>query len=157
VEHVPHPYEDLYLARAERILSAAAGAPARAASMHEEEYRVVRPEGVIRVRIDRVDRHGDAPPVAVRYRSGRARDEHRRDYRTALYRAALHAEHGAGDVHQQYLGANMIDASQARSATLEARLRECDAALAGIARAEFAPRPGEQCRSCPFWLICPAG
>ncbi|HWE62772.1 MAG TPA: PD-(D/E)XK nuclease family protein, partial [Chloroflexota bacterium] len=160
-EHDAHPYEALYLERARRIVSTAHQAlrdrsPA-VASAHDAEYQVTRPGGVIQVRIDRVDQPADGVPVAVRYRSGRASGDHRRDHRAALYSAALHGAHGAGSVQQEYLSLGTADQAQARASTLEARLRECDEALAGIAGGEFPARPGDHCPSCPFWLICPAG
>lgn len=157
-DHVPHPYEGLYLERARRMVSTAqhAATTTSGASSHDVEYAVVRPAGVVRVRVDRVDQPPDGPPVAVRYRSGRPAGDHRRDHRTALYQAALQAAHGAGSVHQEYLSTGVADQAQARASTMESRLRECDGALAGIARGEFPTRTGDHCPTCPFWLICPA-
>ena len=111
----------------------------------------------MRLRIDRVDQREGSEPVAMRYRSGRPSAEHRRDHRAALYQAALQEAHGGGSVRQTYIAAGTVDAGQPRPSTLAARLRDCDEALEGIAARRFPARPGEQCPSCPFWLICPEG
>ena len=159
-DHEAHPYESLYLARARKAVGAmASGTPAsaNAAASYEAEYRISRPAGTVRLRIDRVEGREGAAPVATRYRSGRPSAEHRRDHRAALYQAALQEAHGGGSVRQAYLAAGMVDAGQPRPSTLAARLRDCDEALEGIAARRFPAHPGEQCPSCPFWLICPEG
>ena len=159
-DHQAHPYEALYLARAQRVIDAmAAGTTIApdAASSHDADYRVSRPAGTVRLRIDRVDQREGSEPVAMRYRSGRPSAEHRRDHRAALYQAALQEAHGGGSVRQAYLAAGTVDTGQPRPSTLAARLRDCDEALEGIAARRFPAHPGEQCPSCPFWLICPEG
>ena len=158
--HQAHPYESLYLARAQRVIDAMdTGTPVapHVASSHDADYRVSRPAGTVRLRIDRVDQREGSEPMAIRYRSGRPSAEHRRDHRAALYQAALQEAHGGGSVRQAYLAAGMVDAGQPRPSTLAARLRDCDEALEGIAAGRFPARPGDQCPSCPFWLICPEG
>ena len=159
-DHQAHPYEALYLARAQRVIDAmAAGTTIApdAASSHDADYRVSRPAGTVRLRIDRVDKRQGSEPVAMRYRSGRPSAEHRRDHGAALYQAALQEAHGGGSVRQAYIAAGTVDAGQPRPSTLAARLRDCDEALEGIAARRFPARPGDQCPSCPFWLICPEG
>ena len=159
-DHQAHPYESLYLVRARQAVGTmATGTPITpdAASSHDADYRVSRPAGTVRLRIDRVDKREGSDPVAMRYRSGRPSAEHRRDHRAALYQAALQEAHGGGSVRQAYIAAGTVDAGQPRPSTLAARLRDCDEALEGIAARRFPARPGEQCPSCPFWLICPEG
>ena len=101
----------------------------------------------MRVRVDRLDHAQDGTPVAVRYRSGRPDDGHRRDHRSALYQAALHAEHGSGQVRQEYLLSSAIDDTPVRGSTVASRLAECDEALAGIARGDFPPRRAANARN----------
>lgn len=156
--HEPHPYERLYLERARRAVTGIARAtPAAGGSEHQVEREIARPRGAIRVHIDRLDRGDDGTPVAIRYRTGRPSDDHRREHRTALYRVALSDAETPVRVRQEYLLAGEADEQQARPATLAQRLEECDAALDAIQRGDFAPRRTNACPLCPFWLICPTG
>jgi hypothetical protein len=154
--HHGHPYEDLYYDRALAIVQAAAETKPEG-SDYGVTHAVTLPSGTVRVEIDRVDRRDDGTHAAVRFRSGRPSDEHHRETRAALYQAALDAEYGGGSVEQAYLLTGTVVAGHARASTLQARLDESDAALAGIAAGRFPVNKGDHCPDCPFWLICPTG
>jgi hypothetical protein len=160
--HAGHPYEGLFYDRAVEVAQAAArprapgrGRPAR--SDYSITHAVTLPSGTVRVEIDRVDHRDGSTPVAVRLRSGRPSNEHRRETRVALYQAALDSVYGGGKVEQEYLLTGTVDDGSARRSTLQARLDECDTALAGIAAGKFPVNKGDHCPDCPFWLICPTG
>jgi DNA helicase II / ATP-dependent DNA helicase PcrA len=160
--HDRHPHEDLFYQRARRAVLGYTGRleehnrPA-GESQDGLSLAVDLEHGTVVVRIDRVDLPQGGEPVAIRYRSGRQADDHRRDVRAALYQAALHAAYGSGVVHQEYLLSGATDSGRARPDTMRRRLDDCDAALAGIAAEKFAPSRGEHCAECPFWLVCPNG
>jgi superfamily I DNA/RNA helicase len=161
VPHAGHPHEGLYYERAvEAVLAVVRPtAPTRskpARSDYGVTHTVTLPSGTVRVEIDRVD-HRDDSAAAVRFRSGRPSDEHRRDTGAALYRAVLDSVYGGGSVEQEYLLTGTVDEGSARRSTFQARLDECDKALAGIAAGRFPANKGDHCPDCPFWLICPAG
>jgi hypothetical protein len=159
--HEPLPHEALYVARARRAISAAvrrqAAQPATRATYTEYDlaYRLERPGGSIRLRLDRIDHVPDTPPVATIYRTGKQNEDHRRDLRTVLAHAALHTRHGSGTVRQEYVLTGVTDEKIGRPRTLTERLAEADAALQSIAEGRFEPRPSRSCPSCPFWLLCP--
>ena len=160
--HAGHPHEGLYYDRAVEVVVAAArprtptrSRPAR--SDYSVTHAVTLPSGTVRVEIDRVDHREGSEPVAVRFRSGRPSDEHRREPRVALYLAVLDSVYGGGTVDQEYLLTGAVDEASARRSTLRARLDDCDRALAGIAAGRFPVNKGDHCPDCPFWLICPTG
>jgi hypothetical protein len=143
----------LYYERAVEVVLAAVRPSAAARSKPaRSDYSVTHAltlrSGTVRVEIDRVDHRAGSAPAAVRFRSGRPSDEHRRDTRAALYRAVLDSVYGGGTVEQEYLLTGTVD---------QARLDECDRALVGIAAGRFPLNKGDHCPDCPFWLICPTG
>jgi DNA helicase-2/ATP-dependent DNA helicase PcrA len=158
--HEPLPHESLYVTRAKRAIIGAARRQAERVATgethteHDLTFRLDRPSGTIRLRLDRIDRTPDAPPVATIYRTGKQSDDHRRDLRTAVAHAALQTIHSGGTVRQEYVLTGATDDKIGRTKTLADRLAEADLALQGIAAGHFAPKPTRACPSCPFWLLC---
>lgn len=115
-----------------------------------------RPAGAVAVRVDR-EEPGDAGPRWVRLRAGRPRDDDHLSMQVMLYALAYRQEHGApGEIALHYSSTGERRAATPAPDLLESRATQIDRLLEGIRDGEWSPRPGRQCATCPFNLLCPA-
>lgn len=162
----PHPHTEVYRRHGQRMVEqawhelrerAAHGAPT---VRFDESMTVAIGDQPVQLTIDRLE-EGSAPGVGrsvtrlIRERLTTGSD--RPDVRAMLYTlAAEQSGERPTEVYQRDMSTGErvpIRLSTRQRASLRA---EADAALEGIARGDFTPRPSAHyCQMCPFLMICP--
>jgi ATP-dependent exoDNAse (exonuclease V) beta subunit len=162
-EAIADPYQhDLYekqgIAQLKEFLSAANGTPTEV--LHTEERFSVKigPTNLVG-RIDRMDQGPDGTVIITDYKTGRPKSQEDADdsLQLSLYALAARAEWGYRAAHlifHNLEGNSTICTQRSEMQLEEAKLTVADIATK-IAAGEFAPKPGIQCGSCAYRLLCP--
>ena len=162
IAHGPngHVHEEYYMAQAEemirRVWNELKSEPPQA--MWHKEVMVELDDCQVLVRFDHSEIH-DSGIQLIRYRTGRARDDHRKEARLALYREAARqqAKEASATIELRYLsdGSRVTVADQDRHE--RNRLAKLNDAAQRIAQREFSATPSEPslCAGCRYKLICP--
>jgi len=162
-EIIADPYQhDLYekqgIAQLKEFLSAASDTPTEV--LHTEERFSVKigPTNLVG-RIDRMDRAPDGNVIITDYKTGRPKSQEDADdsLQLSLYALAAQEKWGyraARLIFHNLEGNSTITTQRNEVQLKEAKLKVVDIA-AKIAAGEFAPKPGIQCASCAYRLLCP--
>ncbi|MPZ13594.1 MAG: AAA family ATPase [Chloroflexi bacterium] len=154
-----HPYEAVYRRSAEAMVLRAAGRsiPSRRPAARPR-WQVRLPHGRVRFTPDHIERLDDGTEVVERQRTGRpTKSELERDI-YALYVVAAReaAPRVPRRVQIRYLSTDHVEPVELSERTIRTRLGRYDAAMAGILRKEFGPRPNDRvCPRCSHYFICP--
>lgn len=160
-EHGPrdHPYEALYRRSAEAMVLRAAGRPIRARGpAARPDWEVRLPHGRVRFNPDHVEALEDGSEIVERLRTGRPTRSELDKEIYALYMVAARETppHVPRRVQVRYLSTDQVEPVELKPKTIETRLARYDAAILGILREDFAPRPNDRvCPRCPHYFICP--
>jgi DNA helicase-2/ATP-dependent DNA helicase PcrA len=127
-------------------------ADATVANAVNQELIVQRPSGAVALRVDRVEQT-PAGSRLVQLKSGRRGKEDHLSTRIMLYPLAAAANSGEIAIH--YTATNETLKAAPKGDVLERHTARIDALLAGISGGHWEPKPGPQCDTCPFNLICP--
>ena len=162
-EAIADPYQhDLYerqgITQLKEFLSAATGTPTEV--LHTEERFSVKigPTNLVG-RIDRMDRAPDGSVIIIDYKTGRPKSQEDADDSLQLSLYALAAQekwgyHAARLIFHNLDGNTAISTERSEIEIEAARLKVGEIATK-IAAGEFAPKPGIQCGSCAYRLLCP--
>lgn len=120
-----------------------------------QRFVVERPAGPVLVRVDRVEGTAGGGVRYVQYKSGRPGTKDHLSTRIMLYTLAAQTHHPGATVAIHYTATNETRMIMHRTSTLENHTTEIDDVLCGITAGSWEPKPGEQCDTCPFNLICP--
>ncbi len=111
-------------------------------------------------RVDRIDRTGPDTVAIVDYKTGKPRSQEDADESLQLSLYALAARDAFGEHADRLifhnLENNMEVCTTRTDGELEAAKLRVQKAAEGIARGEFAAKPGYQCSYCPYRNLCPA-
>jgi len=111
-------------------------------------------------RVDRIDRTGADTVAIVDYKTGKPRSQEDADESLQLSLYALAARDAFGKRADRLifhnLENNMAVHTTRSDGELEAAKLRVQKAAEGIARGEFAAKPGYQCSYCPYRNLCPA-
>jgi DNA helicase II / ATP-dependent DNA helicase PcrA len=122
----------------------------------DQEMLVQRPAGTVRLRVDLVER-GQNGLRWVRMRTGRVNDDDHLKLPIMLYALAYQQTHGAtGQIALRYTAMGTERIATPKPKVLENHTGKIDKLLADIQAEHWEPRPGHQCATCPFNLLCPA-
>lgn len=120
-----------------------------------QRHFVERPGGAVAVTVDHTE-HTTTGPRWVWMRSGRERDDDHRKLRMTLYALAAQQAHTAPvAITLHYTTTGTQRSANIHPDKLEQKTGKLDELLTGIAGGRWEPTPGEQCKGCPFQLICP--
>jgi len=154
----------LYLEQGEEqlreFLAGASAAPTPEV-LHTEQWFDV-PIGSSRVagRIDRMDRAPDGSVRIIDYKTGKARTQEDADdsLQLSIYAIAAQEKWGypVGELVFHNLEGNVAVLTRRAEFQLEEARDRIGKVAAGIAAANFGPKPGYQCRFCAFRELCPA-
>jgi len=158
---IGHPYEAIYRASAEHILTQAVHILRRPAP-HEELAPWVIPldNGEVQCEPDHIERDDDGTVVVQRLRTGKLSSSEKEKDIYALYQlgAARAYEHVPHRLEIKFLSTDETDEVDLSAKQLKNRRETYQEAIAGIRAGLFPPKPNErECPRCPFYFICPAG
>jgi DNA helicase-2/ATP-dependent DNA helicase PcrA len=151
---------DLYERQGIAQLQAFLADPARPEVLHtEERFSVKIGETNLVGRIDRIDRGPDGTVIITDYKTGAPKSQVDADESLQLSLYALAAREKWGYraeflVFHNLEGNTAISTNRSDAQLAEAKLTVADIAMK-IAAGEFAPKPGFQCNSCTYRLLCP--
>ncbi len=114
-----------------------------------------RPAAPIELTVDRVD-DGPNGPRWVRMRSGREKDDDRRETRLMLYAQAYEDAYGASpEMAIHYTRSGRVVQVRPTDDMRKRHLDKVDGWLRDMLAGAWEPNPGSHCATCPFNLICP--
>jgi ATP-dependent exoDNAse (exonuclease V) beta subunit len=151
---------DLYERQGIAHLRAFLATPARPEVLHtEERFSVKIGETTLVGRIDRIDRGPDDTVIITDYKTGAPKSQKDADESLQLSLYALAAREKWGYraerlVFHNLEGNTAIITTRTDSQLHEAKLTVEDITMK-IAAGEFQPKPGFQCNSCAYRLLCP--
>ena len=123
----------------------------------DRTFVLQRPTGAIAVHVDRIEQ-APTGPRWIRVKSGRAGTDDHLDTRIMLYTLAYNQAYGSPGhpaIALHYTATGDTRSASPRPDVLERHTEKIDALLAGIVAGRWQPKPGQQCATCPFNLICP--
>lgn len=120
------------------------------------ESMTVELDGIkIRVRPDAVFEDPiDGTRILARYKTGKPNDDHR-EGRLSVYRRAAQDAGIEHRVEVHYLSSGEKTVAEHKPQYEPARLAKYRDAAVRIQRGEFSEKPGEQCKTCGYFAICP--
>jgi hypothetical protein len=109
----------------------------------------------LRVPVDVAERGADGRPHFAQIYPGRPRSEDARTARLAVLGQALPPDAAPITLLYPATGAQVQVVPPRRAGT---QLRRVEAAVAGLQARQYpaTPEDPDQCRTCPFWPICPS-
>lgn len=158
-----HPYESLYRAAAEALVTTAVEGAARRRGRQTQsrpEWAVALPNGTVIVapdEVDLADEHGRPAVVVRRVKTGRPSSSEGDAPLYALYHEAATRAHGSvARVEIAYLTTGTTEPVELTGRTLKSRVEKYNEAMAAIRRCEFPAKPSDHaCPRCPQYFICP--
>lgn len=158
-----HPYEPLYRAAAEALVSTAVEETSRRrgrGTQSRPEWTVSLSNGTVTMapdEVDLTDEQGRPAVVVRRVRTGRpSKSEAEKPLYALLHAAAAHAHGDVARVEISYLATATTELVSLTDKTLESRVGKYDEAMAAIKRGEFPAKPDEhECPRCAQYFICP--
>src|SRR5208337_4088237 len=126
----------------------------------ERKFELLVGSAKLTGRVDRIDRTGADTVAIVDYKTGKPRSQEDADESLQLSLYALAARDAFGKRADRLIFHNLennVAVCTTRSdGELEAAKLRVQKASDGIARGEFAAKPGYQCSYCPYRNLCPA-
>jgi RecB family exonuclease len=128
--------------------------------LHTEEHFEVKIGATKLVgRIDRIDRASNGAVIITDYKTGKPKSQEDADESLQLSLYALAAQEKWGYNTERLIfhnleGNTLIATLRSEMQLQEARLKVAEIA-AKIAAGEFQPKPGFQCNSCAYRMLCP--
>jgi superfamily I DNA/RNA helicase/CRISPR/Cas system-associated exonuclease Cas4 (RecB family) len=154
------PHEPMYRRVADSLIERAGARRRTGVRVPSPTWRVQLAHGVVILEPDDLEDEPDGSIVAERVRTGRpTKDDLKGDLDDiyALYVAAARQAASGSRVQVRFLSADAVLPVSLKEKALTTRLGHYDAAIVGIARAEFGPDPKEhRCPRCAYYFICPA-
>jgi ATP-dependent DNA helicase UvrD/PcrA len=151
---------DLYERQGIAQLQEFLAGPNESEVLHTEEHFDVKigPTKLVG-RIDRIDRASDGAVIITDYKTGKPKSQEDADDSLQLSLYALAAQEKWGYNTERLIfhnleGNTLIATLRSEMQLQEARLKVAEIA-AKIAAGEFQPKPGFQCNSCAYRMLCP--
>jgi DNA helicase-2/ATP-dependent DNA helicase PcrA len=155
------PHEPLYRRVAESLTKEAAQRQRRGVRIPSPVWRVQLAHGTVTVEPDDVETTPSGGLVVERVRTGRpTKDELKGTFDEiyALYVAGARQASSDSQVQARFLSTDTVLPVSMKDKAVAGRLEKYDAAIVGIARAEFpADAKEHRCPRCAYYFICPAG
>lgn len=157
-----HFYEPAYRRRAEQIVEAwrATSAPLKW-HVREGLFLPLADGGRLEVTADAITHDPDGKIVVARHRFGRPRKSHKERHnadRHALFAAAVRETWPSTpfDVVLHYLPRNETVVATPSDQVISRRVKKLEGYAEKIAEGSFPPKPGQECKSCNWNLVCPS-
>jgi DNA helicase-2/ATP-dependent DNA helicase PcrA len=143
-----------------QFLDGARGAPMPEVMETERAFELQLGATKLAGRVDRIDRAGEDGVCVVDYKTGKPKSQEEADESLQLSLYALAAKEVLGKRAERLEFFNLenntaVTTTRSDAELEDAKLRVLDAAES-IAKGEFAPNVGYNCRLCPYRNLCPA-
>jgi len=161
----PHPYDLLYKAVAENLVTAAAEEAGRrraTKTLIKPEWTVALTHGSVLVtpdEVELVEQPGRQEVTVRRIRTGRPTKTEGDKPVYALYHEAAQRAYPGAQVRVEiaYLATRTTTPVEMKASTRKSRVAKYDTAMAGIGSGDFSAAPDDfGCPRCPHYFICPS-